>query len=70
MYPVKVVCNNSGLSYGPPTLDPALNQININGNILLNQIKDREDLTASAQHALRLLSFGVMHKILGMQPPQ
>jgi len=33
-------------------------------------LQDREDLTASAQHALRLLSFGVMHKILGMQPPQ
>jgi len=32
--------------------------------------QDREDLTASAQHALRLLSFGVMHKILGIQPPQ
>merc|ERR1712131_311247 len=33
-------------------------------------LQDREDITASAQHALRLLSFGVMHKILGMQPPQ
>ena len=38
--------------------------------IFQNHMKDREDLTASAQHALRLLSFGVMHKILGMQPPQ
>lgn len=33
-------------------------------------LQDREDITASAQHALRLLSFGVMHKIMGMQPPQ
>ena len=30
--------------------------------------QDREDLTTSAQHALRLISFGQIHKILGMPP--
>lgn len=30
--------------------------------------QEREDLTASAQHALRMLAFQQIHKILGMDP--
>lgn len=42
-----------------------------NTDALLNfSEQDREDLTASAQHALRLICFGEIHKIIGIHPPQ
>ncbi|XP_059203061.1 interleukin enhancer-binding factor 3 homolog isoform X2 [Centropristis striata] len=31
-------------------------------------LQQREDITASAQHALRLSAFGQLHKVLGMDP--
>jgi len=30
--------------------------------------QDREDITTSSQHALRLVGFGQIHKVLGMPP--
>lgn len=30
--------------------------------------QEREDITASAQHALRLIAFRQIHKVLGMDP--
>ena len=30
--------------------------------------QQREDITASAQHALRLITFKNIHKVLGIQP--
>uniref|UniRef100_A0A8C8Y2U5 DZF domain-containing protein n=1 Tax=Panthera leo TaxID=9689 RepID=A0A8C8Y2U5_PANLE len=61
-------CVASGmlLADGPGIQDPCeRDQRDALGPMTCQQ---REDLTASAQHALRLLAFRQIHKILGMDP--
>nr|CAD7400035.1 unnamed protein product [Timema poppensis] len=49
---------------GPGLLDPCeKDPVDAAGNM---QPQQREDITASAQHALRLLAFRQIHKVLGM----
>ncbi|GLH03513.1 Interleukin enhancer-binding factor 2 homolog [Gryllus bimaculatus] len=51
---------------GPGLLDPCeKDPCDAAGNMLPQQ---REDITASAQHALRLIAFRQIHKVLGMDP--
>jgi len=51
---------------GPGLLDPCeKDPADAAGNMLPQQ---REDITASAQHALRLIAFRQIHKVLGMDP--
>ncbi|XP_021917976.1 zinc finger RNA-binding protein-like [Zootermopsis nevadensis] len=51
---------------GPGLLDPCeKDPSDAAGNMLPQQ---REDITASAQHALRLIAFRQIHKVLGMDP--
>ncbi|XP_021939050.1 zinc finger RNA-binding protein-like isoform X2 [Zootermopsis nevadensis] len=51
---------------GPGLLDPCeKDPSDVAGNMLPQQ---REDITASAQHALRLIAFRQIHKVLGMDP--
>uniref|UniRef100_A0A8C1XTE3 Zinc finger RNA-binding protein n=1 Tax=Cyprinus carpio TaxID=7962 RepID=A0A8C1XTE3_CYPCA len=51
-------------TYGPGLLDPCeKGQTDALGNMLKQA---REDVTASAQHALRLLAFRQIHNVLGM----
>ncbi|KAM5308960.1 zinc finger RNA-binding protein 2 isoform 2-T2 [Glossophaga mutica] len=61
-------CVASGmlLTDGPGLQDPCeRDQTDVLGPMTL---QEREDLTASAQHALRMLAFRQIHKILGMDP--
>ncbi|XP_012281765.1 zinc finger RNA-binding protein isoform X2 [Orussus abietinus] len=54
---------------GPGLLDPCEKEpVDAIGNMTAQQ---REDITASAQHALRLVAFRQIHKVLGMEqlPP-
>jgi len=51
---------------GPGLLDPCEKDPVDAAAALSNQ--EREDITASAQHALRLLAFRQIHKVLGMDP--
>uniref|UniRef100_A0A3Q3XCZ3 DZF domain-containing protein n=1 Tax=Mola mola TaxID=94237 RepID=A0A3Q3XCZ3_MOLML len=60
-------CISTGilLSDGPGLMDPCEKEpIDALENMVL---QDREDITISAQHALRLLAFRQIHKILGME---
>ncbi|XP_047096715.1 zinc finger RNA-binding protein isoform X1 [Schistocerca piceifrons] len=51
---------------GPGLMDPCeKDPSDAAGNMLPQQ---REDITASAQHALRLIAFRQIHKVLGMDP--
>ncbi|XP_025076885.1 LOW QUALITY PROTEIN: zinc finger RNA-binding protein-like [Pomacea canaliculata] len=61
-------CIASGilLPGGPGLYDPCEKEPTDALASLTNQM--REDLTASAQHALRLLAFRQIHKVLGMEP--
>lgn len=51
---------------GPGLLDPCEKDPMDAASGLSNQ--EREDITASAQHALRLIAFRQIHKVLGMDP--
>ncbi|MBN3317157.1 ZFR protein, partial [Atractosteus spatula] len=51
---------------GPGLLDPCEKDQTDALETMTNQ--EREDITASAQHALRLLAFRQIHKVLGMEP--
>ncbi|XP_039628452.1 interleukin enhancer-binding factor 3-like isoform X2 [Polypterus senegalus] len=51
---------------GPGISDPCEKEITDAINHLDRQ--QREDITQSAQHALRLAAFGQLHKVLGMDP--
>ncbi|XP_018909583.2 zinc finger RNA-binding protein isoform X4 [Bemisia tabaci] len=54
------------LQNGPGILDPCEKEpVDAAANLTPQQ---REDITASAQHALRLLAFRQIHKVLGMEP--
>ncbi|XP_023932423.1 zinc finger RNA-binding protein [Lingula anatina] len=59
-------CIASGilLPGGPGLLDPCEKEPTDAAGSLTNQ--EREDITASAQHALRLIAFRQIHKVLGM----
>lgn len=57
--------------HGPGLLDPCEKEPTDAAAAALTA-QQREDITASAQHALRLIAFRQMHKVLGMemlQPP-
>ncbi|XP_071075279.1 zinc finger RNA-binding protein 2 [Desmodus rotundus] len=61
-------CMASGmlLTDGPGLQDPCeRDQTDVLGSMTL---QEREDVTVSAQHALRMLAFRQIHKILGMDP--
>ncbi|GMT31132.1 hypothetical protein PFISCL1PPCAC_22429 [Pristionchus fissidentatus] len=50
---------------GPGVLDPCEKEtVNVLASL---SAQDRENITSSAQHALRLIAFGQIHKILGME---
>ena len=51
---------------GPGLYDPCEKEACDAAAGLTNQ--EREDITASAQHALRLIAFRQVHKVLGMDP--
>jgi len=51
---------------GPGLYDPCEKEPTDAASSLTNQ--EREDITASAQHALRLIAFRQIHKVLGMEP--
>uniref|UniRef100_A0A8W8HUS0 DZF domain-containing protein n=1 Tax=Magallana gigas TaxID=29159 RepID=A0A8W8HUS0_MAGGI len=51
---------------GPGLYDPCEKDSVDAASSLTNQ--EREDITASAQHALRLIAFRQIHKVLGMDP--
>ncbi|XP_034438438.1 zinc finger RNA-binding protein isoform X1 [Hippoglossus hippoglossus] len=60
-------CISTGilLPDGPGLMDPCEKEsTDALGTVML---QDREDITASAQHALRLLAFRQIHKVLGME---
>lgn len=61
-------CLASGilLPGGPGLLDPCEKEPTDATATLTNQ--EREDITASAQHALRLIAFRQIYKVLGMEP--
>ncbi|KAI0215020.1 Zinc finger RNA-binding protein [Lamellibrachia satsuma] len=61
-------CMASGilLPGGPGLHDPCEKEMCDAAGSLTNQ--EREDITASAQHALRLIAFRQIHKVLGMDP--
>ncbi|KAM6905509.1 interleukin enhancer-binding factor 3 homolog [Xenentodon cancila] len=61
-------CLASGIlmADGPGISDPCEKEATDAIGHLDNQ--QREDITASAQHALRLSAFGQLHKVLGMDP--
>lgn len=61
-------CLSSGiiLPGGPSLYDPCEKEPTDALSSMTNQM--REDLVASAQHALRLLAFRQIHKVLGMDP--
>ena len=51
---------------GPGLYDPCEKEASDAAAGLTQQ--EREDITASAQHALRLIAFRQIHKVLGMDP--
>ncbi|ESO97481.1 hypothetical protein LOTGIDRAFT_53531, partial [Lottia gigantea] len=61
-------CIASGilLPGGPGLCDPCEKEPTDAAGSLINQ--QREEITASAQHALRLIAFRQIHKVLGMDP--
>lgn len=61
-------CISSGilLPGGPGLYDPCEKDAYDAAQSLANQ--QREEITASAQHALRLIAFRQIHKVLGMDP--
>ncbi|XP_067666899.1 zinc finger RNA-binding protein-like isoform X3 [Haliotis asinina] len=61
-------CISSGilLPGGPGLYDPCEKEAFDAAQSLTNQ--QREEITASAQHALRLIAFRQIHKVLGMDP--
>ncbi|KAK6644082.1 hypothetical protein RUM43_000347 [Polyplax serrata] len=66
---MEAVASGILLPGGPGLMDPCEKEpVDALGNISNQQ---REDITASAQHALRLISFRQIHKVLGMDalPP-
>ncbi|EEB15986.1 zinc finger protein RNA binding protein, putative [Pediculus humanus corporis] len=63
---MEAVASGILLPGGPGLTDPCEKEpVDALGNISNQQ---REDITASAQHALRLISFRQIHKVLGMDP--
>ncbi|XP_074163890.1 zinc finger RNA-binding protein 2 isoform X3 [Sminthopsis crassicaudata] len=63
---LECVATGTLLIDGPGLQDPCeKNQIDVL-DAMTNQ--EREDVTASAQHALRMLAFRQIHKVLGMDP--
>uniref|UniRef100_A0A3B3TB07 Zinc finger RNA-binding protein n=1 Tax=Paramormyrops kingsleyae TaxID=1676925 RepID=A0A3B3TB07_9TELE len=61
-------CISSGilLSGGPGLIDPC--EKNATDTLATMSEQQREDITSSAQFALRLLAFRQIHKVLGMDP--
>ncbi|XP_048875080.1 zinc finger RNA-binding protein [Brienomyrus brachyistius] len=61
-------CISSGilLSGGPGLIDPC--EKNATDTLTTMSEQQREDITSSAQFALRLLAFRQIHKVLGMDP--
>uniref|UniRef100_A0A8C5GU79 Interleukin enhancer binding factor 3b n=1 Tax=Gouania willdenowi TaxID=441366 RepID=A0A8C5GU79_GOUWI len=61
-------CLSSGIlmADGPGLFDPC--EKDPTDSIAHLDRQQREDITASAQHALRLSAFGQFHKVLGMEP--
>nr|XP_019599769.1 PREDICTED: zinc finger RNA-binding protein 2 isoform X2 [Rhinolophus sinicus] len=63
---LECVASGTLLEDGPGLQDPCeKDQRDVIGSMTL---QEREDITASAQHALRLLAFRQIHKILGVDP--
>ncbi|KAG8519099.1 Zinc finger RNA-binding protein 2, partial [Galemys pyrenaicus] len=63
---LECVASGTLLADGPGLQDPCeREQTDVLGPMTLQQ---REDITASAQHALRTLAFRQIHKVLGMGP--
>ncbi|XP_051827907.1 zinc finger RNA-binding protein 2 isoform X2 [Antechinus flavipes] len=63
---LECVATGTLLTDGPGLQDPCeKDQIDVL-DVMTNQ--EREDVTASAQHALRMLAFRQIHKVLGMDP--
>uniref|UniRef100_A0A7N4P9H2 Zinc finger RNA-binding protein n=1 Tax=Sarcophilus harrisii TaxID=9305 RepID=A0A7N4P9H2_SARHA len=63
---LECVATGTLLIDGPGLQDPCeKDQIDVL-DVMTNQ--EREDVTASAQHALRMLAFRQIHKVLGMDP--
>ncbi|XP_037021184.2 zinc finger RNA-binding protein 2 [Artibeus jamaicensis] len=63
---LECVASGMFLTDGPGLQDPCeRDQTDVLGPMTL---QEREDITASAQHALRMLAFRQIHKILGMDP--
>ncbi|CAH1796957.1 unnamed protein product [Owenia fusiformis] len=60
------ICSGILLPGGPGLYDPCEKEPTDAAGQLTNQ--EREDITASAQHALRLIAFRQIHKVLGMDP--
>ncbi|XP_046400489.1 zinc finger RNA-binding protein isoform X2 [Ischnura elegans] len=63
---LEAVASGLLLSSGPGLMDPCEKEPVDAASVLTPQ--QREDITASAQHALRLLAFRQIHKVLGMDP--
>ncbi|XP_067590315.1 zinc finger RNA-binding protein 2 isoform X5 [Pseudorca crassidens] len=63
---LECVASGTLLTDGPGLQDPCeRDQMDALGSMTL---QEREDITASAQHALRMLAFRQIHKILGIDP--
>ncbi|XP_024898837.1 zinc finger RNA-binding protein 2 [Pteropus alecto] len=63
---LECVASGTLLTDGPGLQDPCeRDQVDVLGSMTL---QEREDITASAQHALRMLAFRQTHKLLGMDP--
>ncbi|KAM7142366.1 zinc finger RNA-binding protein 2 [Molossus nigricans] len=63
---LECVASGTLLTDGPGLQDPCeRNQMDVLEPMTL---QEREDITASAQHALRTLAFKQIHKVLGMDP--
>ncbi|XP_012584870.1 PREDICTED: zinc finger RNA-binding protein 2 [Condylura cristata] len=63
---LECVASGALLTDGPGLQDPCeRGQVDALGSMTL---QEREDITASAQHALRMLAFRQIHKVLGMGP--
>ncbi|XP_074060148.1 zinc finger RNA-binding protein 2 isoform X3 [Macrotis lagotis] len=63
---LECVATGTLLTDGPGLQDPCeKDQIDVL-DVMTSQ--EREDVTASAQHALRMLAFRQIHKVLGMEP--
>ncbi|KAM6167736.1 zinc finger RNA-binding protein 2 [Erethizon dorsatum] len=63
---LECVATGTLLADGPGIQDPCeKDQMNVLDSMTL---QEREDVTASAQHALRMVAFRQIHKVLGMDP--